>query len=235
MKNYADINPQEFTQKDLMLFLLTSTQHMVTREELQNVKKEILDRFEEQKTEINSVRNEVTSLQTEMNKKFDETINFAKEKFDESINLTKEKFEEYVKDNRIWFGKDGNSAPRIKRFLSEVKNTITPMTIWKYTEVEHSQEAKQKLKKLFDGKSFFDYPKPVTLIKRMLELYTNKNDIILDFFSGSATTAHAVMELNAEDGGERQFIMVQIPEKVDEKSEATKPDIKQSVILEEIE
>ncbi len=140
--------------------------------------------------------------------------------------LTKEKFEEYIKDNRIWFGKDGNNTPRIKRFLSEVKNTMTPMTIWKYNEVEHSQEAKQKLKKLFDGKSFFDYPKPVKLIKRMLELYTNKDDIILDFFSGSATTAHAVMQLNAEDGGNRRFILVQLPEPTDEKSEAYKAGYK---------
>lgn len=136
--------------------------------------------------------------------------------------LSKEKFKEFVKDNRIWFGKDGNNVPRIKRFLSEVKQSVTPMTIWKYSEVGHSQDAKQNLKKLFDGKSFFDYPKSVELIKRCIQLYSNESSIIIDFFSGSATTAHAVMQLNAEDGGKRKFIMVQLPEKTDEKSEAFK-------------
>lgn len=140
--------------------------------------------------------------------------------------LTKEKFKEYIEDNRIWFGKDGNNVPRIKRFLSEVKQSVTPMTIWKYSEVGHSQDAKQNLKKLFDGKSFFDYPKSVELIKRCIQLYSNELSIILDFFSGSATTAHAVMQLNAEDGGKRKFIMVQLPEKTDEKSEAFKAGYK---------
>jgi len=140
--------------------------------------------------------------------------------------LTKDRFEEFKKDNRIWFGEKGDNVPRIKRFLSEVKNTITPMTVWKYKDVGHSQEAKQRLKELFDDKSYFDYPKPVTLINRILELYTNPNDLILDFFSGSATTAHAVMQLNAEDNGKRKYICVQIPEPTDEKSEAYKAGYK---------
>lgn len=111
----------------------------------------------------------------------------------------------------------------MKRFLSELRKTgITPMTIWKHTEVDHSQGATQKLAKIFDGKKYFDYPKPVSLIERCLQLYTSDNDLILDFFSGSATTAHAVMKLNAEDGGHRKFIMVQLPEVTDEKSEACK-------------
>ena len=96
------------------------------------------------------------------------------------------------------------------------------MTIWKYTEVDHSQGATQKLAKLFDGKKNFDYPKSVPLIERCLQLYTDKDCLILDFFSGSATTAHAVMQLNAEDGGNRKFIMVQLPEETEEKSEARK-------------
>lgn len=139
---------------------------------------------------------------------------------------TKDRFIEMIKDNRIWFGKDGNNVPSIKRFLSEVKQSVTPMTIWKYSEVGHSQDAKQNLKKLFDGKSFFDYPKSVELIKRCIQLYSNESSIIIDFFSGSATTAHAVMQLNAEDGGKRKFIMVQLPEKTDEKSEAFKAGYK---------
>lgn len=141
--------------------------------------------------------------------------------------LTKERFNEFVKDNRIWFGKDGNNVPRIKRFLSELdKKGMTPMTIWKYEDVGHSQAAKQELKKLFNGKSFFDYPKSLELIKRCIQLYSDEESIILDFFSGSATTAHAVMDLNAEDGGNRKFIMVQLPEETDEKSEAYKAGFK---------
>lgn len=140
--------------------------------------------------------------------------------------LDKKTFDQYKKDNRIWFGEEGNNVPRIKRFLSEVKQGITPMTVWKYTEVGHSQDAAQKLKQLFDGKAFFDYPKSVDLIRRCLQLYTSKDCIILDFFSGSATTAHAVMQINAEDGGNRKFVMVQIPEETDEKSEAYKAGYK---------
>lgn len=140
--------------------------------------------------------------------------------------LTKDRYEEFLSDNRIWFGAKGDGVPRIKRFLSEVKDSMTPMTIWKYSEVGHSQEAAQSLKKLFDGSSYFDYPKPVELIKRALELYSQKDSIILDFFSGSATTAHAVMQLNAEDQGNRKYIMVQVPEATDEKSEAYKAGYK---------
>ena len=143
-----------------------------------------------------------------------------------SWRLDRQTFKKYVADNRIWFGTDGNNVPSIKRFISEVKQGITPMTIWKYSEVGHSQDATQKLQKLFEGKKYFDYPKSVPLIERCLQLYTNKDSLILDFFSGSATTAHAVMKLNAEDGGNRKFIMVQLPEKTDEKSEAYKAGYK---------
>lgn len=139
---------------------------------------------------------------------------------------TKKRFQEMIDDNRIWFGPKGDNVPRVKRFLSEVKQGITPMSIWKYSEVGHSQEAAQKLKSLFGGKDLFDYPKSVELIKRCVILYTKLDDIILDFFSGSATTAHAVMQLNAEDGGNRKFIMVQLPELTDEKSEAYKAGYK---------
>lgn len=136
--------------------------------------------------------------------------------------LDKNKFNNYVKDNRIWFGLQGDNVPRIKRFLAEVKQSITPMTIWKYSEVGHSQEAKQNLKKLFDNIAVFDYPKSINLIKRCIQLYTNKNDIILDFFSGSATTAHATIQSNVEDNGNRKFIMVQLPEETAENNEAFK-------------
>ena len=139
---------------------------------------------------------------------------------------TEDRFKEMIADNRVWFGSDGNSVPAIKKFASEVKQTMTPMTIWKYTEVGHSQEAAQNLKKLFGNHDYFDYPKPVELIKRCLTLYSSKDSIILDFFSGSATSAHAMMKLNAEDGGSRRFIMVQLPEETDVKSEAYKDGYK---------
>jgi adenine-specific DNA-methyltransferase len=143
-----------------------------------------------------------------------------------SWRLNRIRFEEFKNDNRIWFGTNKDATPSIKRFLLEVKDSLTPMTIWKYSEVGHSQEAMQSLKKLFDGQAYFDYPKPVNLIARALELYSNTSDIILDFFSGSATTAHAVMQLNAEDGGARKHIMVQLPEPTDPKSEAYKAGYK---------
>lgn len=126
--------------------------------------------------------------------------------------LSKERFEEFRLDNRIWFGHNGDATPSTKRFLSEVRNRSVPMTIWKYQEVGHSQSASQDLKKLFDGESFFTYPKPVGLIKRTLQLYSQPNSIVLDFFAGSSTTADAVMQLNAEDGGNRQYIMCTLPE-----------------------
>ena len=132
-----------------------------------------------------------------------------------SWRVSKEEFARRVQDNRIWFGADGDGVPRVKRFRTEVKQGITPMTIWKYTEVGHSQDATKALKELFDGKDYFDYPKPVPLIKRCLALYGSPDDLVMDFFSGSATTAHAVMQLNAEDGGKRRFILVQLPEKAE--------------------
>nr|WP_277270433.1 site-specific DNA-methyltransferase [Phascolarctobacterium succinatutens] len=140
--------------------------------------------------------------------------------------LDKNTFFEYVKDKRIWFGENGDNVPRIKRFLSEVKQGITPMTIWRFKEVGSSQDASRNLKKLFDDKAFFEYPKSVPLIERCIQLYSNKKSLILDFFSGSATTAHAVMQLNAEDGGKRKFIMVQLPEVCAENSEAYKAGYK---------
>ena len=139
-----------------------------------------------------------------------------------SWRVSQTKFIEMVADNRIWFGEDGGNVPRIKRFLSEVQDGTKAISIWKFNEVGHNQEASQELRKLFDGDSYFDTPKPIRLIVQTLRLTTNSDDLILDFFSGSGTTAHAVMQLNAEDGGNRRFICVQLPEETDEKSEARK-------------
>lgn len=140
-----------------------------------------------------------------------------------SWRLSRNAFRERLADNRIWFGPDGNGVPRIKRFRSELrKEGITPMTIWKYTEVGHSQDATKSLAKLFDGKKYFDYPKPVELLKRCLALYTSPDECtVLDFFSGSGTFAQAVMELNAEDGGKRKYILVQAPEKMENPANVT--------------
>ncbi|MDD1332512.1 site-specific DNA-methyltransferase [Lactobacillus delbrueckii] len=138
-----------------------------------------------------------------------------------SWRLSRQAFRERLQDNRIWFGSDGNGVPRMKRFKSELRKTgITPMTIWKYEEVGHSQSATQDLQKLMGGKKYFDYPKPVPLIQRCIQLYSEEDSIVMDFFAGSATTAHAVMQQNSEDGGKRQYILVQIPELTDPKKDA---------------
>lgn len=143
-------------------------------------------------------------------------------------SLSKKAFFERLQDNRIWFGPDGNNTPRIKRFLSELRNEgMVPTSILFHKEVGHSQEGAQEVVKLFEGKGHFDGPKPVRLLSRMLTLANlEKDSIVLDFFSGSATTAHAVMQLNAEDAGNRKYIMVQLPEVTDEKSEAYKAGYK---------
>ena len=136
-----------------------------------------------------------------------------------------ESMQEMEKNNEIWFGSDGKQIPSRKSFLCDVKSGVTPVTIWPYDEVGHNHEANNELKAL-ELNGIFNNPKPTRLIKRILQLTTSSDDIILDFFSGSATTAHAVMRLNAEDGGSRQFIMVQLPEVCDEKSEAYKAGYK---------
>jgi adenine-specific DNA-methyltransferase len=141
--------------------------------------------------------------------------------------LSLKAFNERLQDNRIWFGPDGNSVPSIKRFLTELKfDGMAPTSIMFYKEVGHSQEGAKEVTALLEAGAF-DGPKPVRLLRRLLTLAnTNKGSIILDFFSGSSTTAHAVMQLNAEDGGHRKFIMVQLPEQTDEKSEAFKAGYK---------
>lgn len=128
---------------------------------------------------------------------------------------SKDNFQKLVEDNRIWFGKSGSNVPRIKRFISEVQQGTVPTTMWFYQEVGHNQEARQEIKKLFEDSPFiFDTPKPVRLIKRILQISTNNGDIILDSFAGSGTTGHAVMDLNKEDGGNRKFILVEMEDNI---------------------
>ena len=134
-------------------------------------------------------------------------------------SLSKNAFLERLHDNRIWFGPNGDNTPRIKRFLSELKfDGMAPTSILFYKEVGHSQEGAQEVVSLFSDNGVFDGPKPVRLLKRLITLANLKNDsIVLDFFSGSATTAHALMKMNVETGKRCKFILVQIPEKVSEK------------------
>lgn len=115
---------------------------------------------------------------------------------------SKERFDEMVKDNRIWFGSEGNNVPRIKRFLSEVKGVVA-QTLWTYEEVGHNQEAKKDLKKLFNGKDLFGTPKPERLIDRIMKLGSKEGDLVLDFFMGSATTQAVAMKMH------RRFIGIE--------------------------
>ena len=142
-------------------------------------------------------------------------------------SLSKNAFVERLQDGRIWFGPNGDSVPCIKRFLSELKfDGMAPTSILFYKEVGHSQEGAQEVTKLLEAGAF-DGPKPVRLLRRLLTLANLDNySIILDFFAGSATTAHAVMQLNKEDSGHRKYICVQLPELCDEKSEAYKAGYK---------
>lgn len=139
---------------------------------------------------------------------------------------SKDKLQELINDNRIWFGKTGENVPRLKRFLHETQQGRVPISIWSHNEVGHTQSASQELKKLFNNNKYFDFPKPIELIKKCLYLSTGKNDIVLDFFSGSATIAHASMQLNSEDDGARKYICVQLPEETDTKTEAYKAGYK---------
>lgn len=139
-------------------------------------------------------------------------------------------YEKHVRENRLYWGKSGeNTYPRLKKFLSEMDGGMVPVDLWRQEDTGTTDQASKELENLL-GRKIFDFPKPKELIMRVISLIINgdtgKDSIILDFFSGSATTAHAVMQMNAEDGGHRKFIMVQLPEKTDEKSEAYKAGYK---------
>ena len=139
-------------------------------------------------------------------------------------SLSKKAFFERLADNRIWVGANGNSVPSLKRFMSELRHEgMVPTSILFYKDVGHSQEGAKEVVALFENQGSFDGPKPVRLLHRLIAIGgAQSNDLILDFFSGSATTAHAVMQLNAQDGGNRRFIMVQLPEPCAPESEAYK-------------
>ena len=134
-----------------------------------------------------------------------------------SWRLSEINFKKHVAENRIWWGK-GNSYPMIKKFLSEVQQGLVPKTILYYDEVGGGPHGDKVLKDIFDGNKFFENPKSVGLIEHFLKIATNKNDIILDFFAGSGTTGDAVMRLNAEDGGNRKYVLVQLDEPIKKKN-----------------
>ena len=127
-------------------------------------------------------------------------------------------------NNEIYFGEDGKGRPKVKRFLNEIKSGITYTSLWDFVPL--NTQGSMEMSSLLGNITIFDNPKPLGLLIELLKLGSTKDGIILDFFSGSATTAHAVMQLNAEDGGHRKFIMVQLPEKCDETSEAYKAGYK---------
>jgi adenine-specific DNA-methyltransferase len=131
--------------------------------------------------------------------------------------VSRQKFLELDQDKRIWWGKDGNNVPAIKRFLSEVKQGRVPQTLWPYSEVGHTQDAKRQLMECVafeQTDNVLDTVKPTGLIRRMLQITTRPHeaDIVLDFFAGSGSTGHAVLEENLQDSGKRRFVLVQLPE-----------------------
>ena len=134
---------------------------------------------------------------------------------------TKRRMDEEIVAGHIWFGADGKGVPRKKTYLAD-RSGKTMWTWWPNSEVGHTQEATKEVSAILGQSGLMDFPKPLRLMKRMVSIATENDSIILDFFSGSATTAHAVMQLNAENNGHRKFIMVQLPEKTDEKNEAYK-------------
>lgn len=132
--------------------------------------------------------------------------------------VSSERYAELVADNRIWFASNGEGVPRLKRFLSEVQDGTVPVTWWTYQDCGHNQDAKKELKNFFENAdTIFDTPKPVKLLTRMLQLATktDPNALILDFFAGSGTTGQAVYEMNLTDDGKRRFILVQLPEPIE--------------------
>ena len=138
--------------------------------------------------------------------------------------LSRNAFRERLQDNRIWFGPDGDSVPCIKRFLTELKfDGMAPTSIMFYKEVGHSQEGAKELVSLFDGKGYFDGPKPTKLLQRLMTLANlSDDDIVLDFFSGSATTAHALFVQQIEKDTAYKFVLVQLPELNDPSRDAAK-------------
>ncbi len=136
----------------------------------------------------------------------------------------RKRMSQLIENDEVIFPENPNGRPRRKKFARDLQSAYSGLST--VLNTVFNTQATRELKTIFDGEDYFDFPKPVDYIKMIIEQGSSGNDIVLDFFSGSATTAHAVMQLNAEDGGRRKFIMVQLPEKTDEKSEAYKAGYK---------
>lgn len=150
-----------------------------------------------------------------------ETGNVYQANYNRVWSYAPDTMQKLIAEKRIIFPKDKNKRPMLKRFATELKSTTNPCSTW-MTNIGLNTEGTKSIYSLFNNITMFNYAKPLSLIKYIIQQTTNNKDIIFDFFSGSATTAHAVMQLNAEDGGNRQFIMVQLPEACDAQSEAAK-------------
>lgn len=124
--------------------------------------------------------------------------------------FSKDRLEELISDDRIYFGSNGKGRPKLKRFLSEVREGVTVPTLW--DDLATNRDSRQEINEIFGSNSAFETPKPVNLMRRMVQITDGEDALILDFFAGSAATAHAVLDQNSEDGGDRRFIMVQLPE-----------------------
>ena len=137
----------------------------------------------------------------------------------------REGFERLQREGRLWWGKDGKRrVPQVKTYLTEIRQGLTPTNFWSYTYAGHTDQGHQELKELF-GRKVFDTPKPSLLVRRMLEHATGPEDLVLDFFAGSGTTAQAVLEANAGDGGRRRYVLVQLPEAIEDPDYDTICDI----------
>jgi adenine-specific DNA-methyltransferase len=144
-----------------------------------------------------------------------------------------EQYKKWLDEGRIWFGKDGTGRPMLKSFLAEASEGVTPNTWWSYQFAGHNKEATLELKKLFDGASPFDTPKPVKLVRRMVELLAGNEGVFLDSFAGSGTTGHAIIESNAADNGVRTFVLVQQPHDTKE-DESSRKNIAETVTRERV-
>lgn len=141
---------------------------------------------------------------------------------------------EMIERNEIWFGADGNNMPRRKKFLRDVQQGLVPETLWPYDEVGHTQDAKQLLNRILGAsKNFFPHPKPVELIRRVAQICVRPGEMLLDPFAGSGTSAHAILDLNKSDGGNRKFVLVQMPHETKE-DEKGKVNICESVTAERV-
>ena len=221
-KKYSPQNDAKYFS-DMHDFILVYAKHKNKGTELRGWLRNLISRTEEQNARYKNPDNDLRGLW----KSSDLSVKTYSKNYDYPITTpsgrivnppqgrcwrtSKENLKNLIEDKRVWFGPKGDGVPSIKRFLSEVQDGIVPVTLWLREEVGDNQEARQELKDLFKDVEFpFETPKPLRLIKRIIEIATKDGDIILDSFAGSGTTAHAVIDLNKEKGENRKFIMIEM-------------------------